>query len=692
MNSRIMASRRGKRQEEERLASCGQPPDYFSWLACLLISTVLIVWITLASGGFSGRVAALLIALPWIVLRAGGIVTTLLRLPSFFTFDYIVGVAVISTAVFCWKLLAPLSLWLLLVGLIATVAVVPALLQRRQPQRVSGLELLAVVVSLVAATGWSQDLLSPTRAMEGTVVFKPWSDFFFHATILARNLTSQTLLEVGNYEWKGLPAIVYHYASYSLPVLVAKVGKVDCYATAVGFWVPFGSFLVGLSAYALGRVVWSEGAGLAALAGAVLIPDLYLAGLAHPFYGYFWLQHIEPAGLYGVAMAGAALALTVRGIREGRRSWIVAGTVLGVLVTLFKVHIFAASFPIIFSLAVLGWPPRRLRQWLWLGLCVALAVTTVQVANYLRIGPEVHFDFSGGSWYWRVLAGMAKETPLEGLYRVFQARDAFPQHLPQAVGLLLLNSLGIFAILAPVIWLTALLRRRGELADGLSLAAVFILLLMTFGLSRNSMLALPEELLHRPFVWAYWLVASLTAGRLYSLLSAERSRLPVWLALLLILTFVPLSYGRGLQRGKWRTAASHYDIRVDLGLVESAHFIRNQPPADALVQDSHLEEWYPMLDGLSERGSFAGRPKFWARISQAFRESNYRAQLAHLRELDSAEDVSSLQRGVKETGIRWYVVRPGDTRPWPTECRNYPVFESHGYKVYDMQRSFDLQG
>jgi hypothetical protein len=287
---------------------------------------------------------------------------------------------------------------------------------------------------------------------------------------------------------------------------------------------------------------------------------------------------------------------------------------------------------------------------------------------------------------------MAKDTPTEGWYRVFQTGNPFPQHLPMAVGLLLLNSLGIFMVLAPLLWLIGLLRKKVELSDGVSLAAVFILLLMTFGLGRNSMLGLPEELIHRPFVWAYWLVASLTAGRLYSLLAARRSWVAIWLVAMLLLAIVPSYCGRGLQRGKWPAAVSHYDIRVDRGLIDSAQFIRNQPPADALVQDSHLEEWYPILDGLSERGSFAARPKFWARISRAFRESTYREQLGQLHELDSASDISSLQRAVKKMGIRWYVVRPGDFYAWPAVFWNHPVFESHGYKVYDMARAFDLRG
>ena len=224
---------------------------------------------------------------------------------------------------------------------------------------------------------------------------KPWSDFFFHATIVAREMRSGTLAQVGNFEWRSLPAIVYHYASYSLPVLVAKVGGVKAYAAAVGFWAPFGSFLCGLAAYALGRLLWGEGAGLTAMAAVCLVPDLWLLDLAHPFYGYFWLQHIEPAGLYGVAVAGVSLGLVVDGVRRGERRLIAFGVVLATTIGLFKAHIFSAAYPLIWAITIVGWPPRRRWQWFLLAVCAVAAFTALQVASYLHIGPGIHFNLLG---------------------------------------------------------------------------------------------------------------------------------------------------------------------------------------------------------------------------------------------------------------------------------------------------------
>jgi hypothetical protein len=669
-----------------------QPPrsiDGCCLLACLAISAFLIVWITFANGRFNVPAALFLLVLPWVLLRAGGIISTALRFPSFFAFDFLLGVAVVSVLILTWKVFVPLSLWLLLIVLLIGIAGIPKL---RRPQRrdpLSGLGLLAVIVSLVAATGWSQDLISPTSTVNGGIVFKPWSDFFVHATMVARSLGSQTLSQVGNYEWKGFPAIFYHYASYSIAFCLAKVGSLPAYDTVVGFWAPFGWLLTGLASYALGRAMWNQGAGLAALIAALLIPDAGLLNVAHPLYNYFWLQHIAPGGLYGVSIAGTALILVVKGVREARRIWIVSGVATGALVALFKIHVFMVAFPLLLSLAILAWPPCRRSRWVVLGMCVAVGITLLPLANRFYVGPNVHVDFSGSALYWKVLAGMASGTPVESWYQVFSTGHPFPSHLAQAIGLTMLNGLGIFAVVAPLTWLLALWRKTWQISELISVATVAILLLVTFGLSGDLR---TSELIHRPFVWVYWLVASLTAGRLFSLLAGARPHLSAWAVAvsLVALLWVPVLYGSGIERGKWPGAIAYSSLRVDRGLTECAHYIRNQPPTDAIAQDSHLDPIL-VLGALSERRSFAARLEMWKLLSTAFRDSSYQAQLRKLESLQQATNISDLQRSVRETGIRWYVVHPDDPNVWPAELRDDPIFESNGYKVYDMQRCFDLK-
>jgi len=678
-----------KTGEQERQPASGF--DGYGSLACIVISIFLVVWITLATKSLNFGSVFFLFALPWVLLRAGAIVTAALRFPSFFALDFLLGVTVISVGVMTWTFFVPVSLWVLLIVLLAAVASIPRFLPSHRRDPLSALGLLSVIVSLVAATGWSQDLIFPTTSVDRAVVFKPWSDFFIHATFVARSLRAETLFQVGNYEWKGFPAIFYHYASYSIPICLAKVGSLPGYATVVGFWAPFGSFLTGLASYALGRVFWSQAAGLAALVATSLIPDMALLNSAHPTYGYFWLQHASPGGLYAVAVAGIALILIFQGVREGRRVWIASGVVTGAFVVFFKIQIFAAAFPLLVSFAIVGWPPRKQWQWLVLGGCVAAGVAMLPLANRFYVGPNVQFDLSGSVWYWQVLAKMANGTPVESWYRVFNNIHPFPSHLALAIGLLLVNALGIFAIVAPLIWLFVACRKMWQASEGISLAAIAILMLMTFGMGGTGTSDNAHEFIHRPFVWAYWLVGSLAAGRLFSLLARRRRQL--WTRAVVVssiaLTLIPVCYGSGLQRGKGSVGNVRSSIRVDRGLIDCARYISDQPPADAVVQDSQLDKFL-IVGGLTDRPSFAARVDEWTRQSKVFRESGYREQLGKLQRLQQATTIPDLQRCVRETGIRWYVAHPDDANRWPAEFRNQPAFESNGYRVYDMQHCFDL--
>jgi hypothetical protein len=666
--------------------------DSYGLLACLLISISLIVWITFANKSLNFGTVVFLFALPWVLLRAGAIVTAALRFPSFFALDLLLGVAVLSVVILIWKVFVPLSLWVLLTVLLISIVGIPKVLPRQVRDPLSSLGLLAVFVSLLAATGWSQDLISPTTTVEGDIVFKPGADFFLHATMVARSLGTQTLVQVGNYEWQGFPAFFYHYASYSLPLCLAKVGHVSAYVTVVGFWAPFGLFLTGLASYALARAIWSQGAGLAALMATSLIPDAWLFSIAHPMYGYFWLQEISPAGPYAVATAGIALILIARGANEQRRVWIASGVIVGALVVFFKVQVFAAAFPLLFSFAVVAWPPRRHWRWLVLSACVMAGLVLLPLADRFYVGPDVRFDFSGSNWYWKTLANLAKGTSVERLYQVFRVEHPFPSHLALAIGLLLVNALGIFIVIAPLAWLFAAWRKTWQTSDGISVVAVAILLLMTFGIGRHGTSENAYEFIQHPFIWAYWLVGALTAGRIFSMVTERYLRFATAIVIVSIaaLMLVPARYGSGLQPGKWPGAKAYSNLRVDRGLVECAHYIRSQSPTTAVAQDSHQDKLL-ILGGLSERPSFAARLEMWTRASKAFRES-YQAHLHKLQSLREATNIPDLQRNVRETGIRWYVAHPGDPNLWPAEFRDQPAFESNGYRVYDMQRCFDLRG
>ena len=119
-----------KPDEQRQQPACGF--DSYGLLACLLISIFFIVWITVASKSLNFGTVVFLFALPWVLLRAGAIVTAALRFPSFFALDFLLGVTVVSVAVMSWTFFVPVSLWVLLIVLMVAVATIPRLLSRHR--------------------------------------------------------------------------------------------------------------------------------------------------------------------------------------------------------------------------------------------------------------------------------------------------------------------------------------------------------------------------------------------------------------------------------------------------------------------------------------------------------------------------------------------------------------------------------
>src|SRR5215211_9073365 len=130
----------------EQLAKTGEQKqqaargfDTYGLSACLLISIFSIVWISVASKSLNFGTVVFLFALPWVLLRAGAIITGALRFPSFFTLDFLLGVTVVSVAVMSWKLFVPLSLWIVLIVLLIAIAGAPKLLRQQKRDPLSSL-------------------------------------------------------------------------------------------------------------------------------------------------------------------------------------------------------------------------------------------------------------------------------------------------------------------------------------------------------------------------------------------------------------------------------------------------------------------------------------------------------------------------------------------------------------------------
>jgi hypothetical protein len=645
-------------------------------------------WTWFVTGTRSLSVPAICTAACVTFYLAGGIVSRWRDLCAGIVFDVplrlLVGYAVVNTALFALVWLSPLSLrigfWL-----VAAAAVLGFLAMRPRFERGAKADalpaFLCCAVSLGAATLWAQDCLRPTQAAGEATIFKPWLDSFVHAILVRAFSVAQGAGSIEDFQMAFTPAKFYHFAPYMTPALVKTFSPITGLGAYLALMVPMGVFFTGLAAYGLVSSWWGPWPGLASAMALLLLPDGAQQGFHNTLLSYHFMQIVGPAGMYGTSLLGLAWLFMHRGCAAGRRLQVAASWAIAALSLLYKAHLFVANafllwvFPAVFLRGV-----ALRKRLIWLGFSFATFYAGVALGNRLPGIPTLRLDGSATKDF---LLGFIFPSTRTGV-----VRDVFaPALVPQAsslqilaTGSLLLVASTFGALTVAYLALAILLRRRVELPV-LLLPALFVLnfLVMALGLAFDSRgIAWREELLHRPFVWPYFLLAAWVGGAL-SLVAAgtpPRERLTKALSMVGAVVFmvVPAVLGSGVQRmWPWSFA----ERPVPTALIQAAEFVRGHSDARDVVQDARYDP-NVVFSALSERRAYVIR-SFWASMRTDVRVEGRVGQVDALRLLDDASEIAVATRRMK---IRWFLLQPGDSVSWPESILAHPAFESAGYRIY----------
>ncbi|HEY5281770.1 MAG TPA: hypothetical protein VIM14_03175, partial [Polyangia bacterium] len=150
---------------------------------------------------------------------------------------------------------------------------------------------------------------------------------------------------------------------------------------------------------------------------------------------------------------------------------------------------------------------------------------------------------------------------------------------------------------------------------------------------------------------------------------------PMMVGLAVLLMAVPAFFGSGVQR-MW-AMRMFSPVRVPIGLVRSAEYMRDHGGTRDVFQDSQFDRTYTVA-ALSERRSYAARTM--TRISYNSERVEERAEaIDKLMQLHTPAAVAATTR---ELGLRWFLLNPSDKVEWPEEIANRPAFELNGFRLY----------
>lgn len=674
-----------------------------SWIVCIVVFSL---WNWITTRALSLEVPVFFAVMSFFCWLSGRLIADsfaeVLRGIADFNLFFLTGFFFINTAVYLLYLILPFtaSTDFILVCFAVTVAAVI----KYKTFRVRILKFtdsqdnlpsfLALLLILVATSLWTQSYLNPIVERGDVTIYKPYLDSFNHARTIAAIASSHGLRTLNHPFLSGEAAPFYHYAHFIIPAGLCAWTPTTAYQSFCGFLAPLGLLLSGLSAFVLIRSFWGPWAGFSACVALLLIPDPSQMGIDNHFLSYHWLQQVGPGLLYGVALMAIAWLFMFEGCKRGSFFWISISYAIFLVVANYKAHIVLANvFPMGVYPAIFFNKYSKSIRCIWFFAFLGLLMFMMKISELITIAPMMKLDGSALRHYTASIVATFDNNVLKAF---FASKVATPflmlnQCLTVALmgGMLFLGTFGAMGLLYfAMLWLF-----RKKMSNGVLLFPAIVIvnyLLMSLGLAYDSHgIGSPEEFLHRPFVWAYFVVTAWVGGMIYlryrNILNRSGEAREVILAAVFLSLLFPLFLGREVQQGpSWGKACVNQ--AVPTGLVKACDFIRTHSERSDIVQDSQNDNnafvtvfYRTIVTALSERQGYV-IDSFWPLRGKLLAEQKGRLnEMAFVKKTTDPEAVVDF---FVKRHIKWYLSHPYDDIAWDKDLLGRCVYESHGYRVY----------
>jgi len=551
-------------------------------------------------------------------------------------------------------------------------------------------DFLCLLLSGMAATLWCTDLLSGVMTDEHNMIYPIYLDGFYHVRLISSFAQAHGLETMSDAHISGYPPRLYHYAIYVGPAALSFFTNSSAYTMFVSFLVPFGIFLTGLAAFSLAGVVWGAWPGLAATLAVCLLPDAYQQGFGNKWLSYNFSQQVAPGGSYGVACVAIAWIFMLDGCKRAKLASVAMSYTALLMCIAYKAQFFVANAFLLMIYPCAFFRGLRMRWRIVSALLLtSLFVSVVSLSQHLKGMPTLRLDGSGAIFYTRFLI-LASDP---GVFKSFFSTAFAPLWQSNAHLFLDLRVHGFLVLFTFGFWTLGLLvllhvgkKRIGAGAFFFPFLVLINYLVMSLGLATDTNgISLPEELLHRPFVWAYFVIVAWTGAGAYVYLvgnHAPRSRSArIFAALFALCSFsVPLVCAHNIQTFPVVPQLASYRMfnSVPSDLIKACLYIRKHSEIKDIIQDSENDPRW-VIAALAERQDFAADSRSIVKVRLP------KGLLDRLNELENAKQISdepTLRQFMHARRISWYILRPESKVAWPQSVLDKPLFRSGDYRIY----------
>jgi hypothetical protein len=670
-------------------------------LVCGGLSITLLVWQVFASLPLNVNLIAFDFLLPALALLTGRVPLIALKLPAGQGFSqagsFVGGAVFLNLAMlaitFIFRLPAASSFMICAASIVlVSLGVLRFLpedsIRKGTAQACCREDLPAFALLFIAATLWSQAVISALPEIQSSGTFPAWLDCFIHANTLVQ-LRDYSVLGGTSVFLSGTPMLFYHYGSYMLPAALSSLANQTALGVVVSFWIPLGFLLMGLGANAAGCALAGRKGGIAALTAVFLIPDASTYGMQNGFFGFHWMLQISAGSSYAVATAMIVFGLLKIASDARRVAPLLIATGLVAAIAALRAQLFIVMALAWIPLFLAAWRPRRQ----WLRLAAAMAIIFVGLigvigAEYIPLAPHFISGHNNAIEFFQLIDNLG--SSYNGLFQKLSVGQGPSATKALGLAFLMFTAFGpLIPIYFGIIAFRLILRRGNMRIIDFFPAAVLVAYCLVILVFPASNTADNTEFLHRPFVLVYAVLAVWIGAWLAAFLwdqvdgVGQRALASSGLASILILLAVPWMLGPGIQVDPQPWAQRFPLTRIPAGLATGADFIRRNAKPGDIVLSSNLDPW-SINAALTERPAFVS-------LSEPLKLSDHSKLLANRTDIFWAIRTSSefgeISRIAKLNGIDWYLLRQGEEGFWTDSILSQAVFTQDGYFVFRFDRS-----
>lgn len=664
--------------------------NYFSLIAFSIVTFFLSFWQIRQEGSFSSLVFGTLGLFVFSCFSYGYIFLFLIKSRiNNLAFKFLIGFFSFNTLLFLTSIFSTVGISICFFVL-SFGGIGIALTLRRQADVVNSreqlLSILSIFLSGLSATIWCSEAQSPLF-VEDKIIYRVWQDVFFHVREISAFAQAKGIGTLQDVRMSGESAQAYHFASYISAAAIVSLTGVSAIDVYSSFQLPLGIFLTGISAFSLIFSIWGGWPAIAATVAILFFPDAYQQGFGNKYLSYNFLAQINLGMLYGVACSAVAWMFIFEGCKSEKLVNVFVGYCFLVICLFYKAHIFVANaflimiYPCLFFNGI----NRRWRLIIGVGL-IATFILVVNVSQMSNRVPIIRLDGSGIGTYLSQLLVDFDDGFLKEFFTSMMDRDGDSKlsKVFFASTMLLISTLGVW-ILAIIPVAVLLKRKTSKVNFYFPVFVIINYLVMTMGLAQDSRgIGTPDELLNRPLVWAYFIVAVWVAGGGYFVIFGDRlpqsklGKLSLISGLLIVL-FAPVLFSKNIQTFQSRKGYGEYaDFNsVPICQVKASEYIKNHSLPSEIVQDSKNDRRF-IFTALTERQLFAGESIF-SKPSTELQD-----RLEDLEKFKAMRTTYEINYFAKSKEISWYLLHPSSNVDWPVSFNGGSVFNCEGYRVFKL--------